>query len=166
MIDLTETEKWIIRIIQDDMPVAEQPYKVIADHLGISEAEVIAKIKEFRKKGYIRRFGATLRHREAGISANGMGIWIVPKEDAERIGKIMASFKEVTHCYERPTFPDWPYNLYTMIHGKTREDCEAVAKKISEAIGIQDYKLLYSTKEFKKTSMRYFEDEEDKHEIF
>jgi DNA-binding Lrp family transcriptional regulator len=161
VIQLTETEKRLIRIIQDDMPVAEQPYKAIAEQLSITEAEVIAKIKEFREKGYIRRFGATLRHREAGISANGMGIWIVPKNDAERIGNIMASFKEVTHCYERPTFSDWPYNLYTMIHGKTREDCEAIAKKISEAAGIKEYSLLYSTKEFKKTSMKYFEDGEE-----
>ena len=161
MIELTETEKKLIRIIQDDMPVAEQPYKAIAEQLGTTEAEVIAKIKEFREKGYIRRFGAKLRHREAGIMANGMVIGIDSKEDVQRVGKIMASFKEVTHCYERPTFSDWPYNVYTMIHGKTREDCEAVAKRISEAAGIKDYKMLYSTKEFKKTSMKYFEDGEE-----
>ena len=143
------------------MPITERPYKAIADSLGTTEEEVIAKINEFREKGYIRRFGATLRHREAGIMANGMGIWIVSKEDVQRVGKIMASFKEVTHCYERPTFSDWPYNVYTMIHGKTREDCEAVAKRISEAAGIKDYKMLYSTKEFKKTSMKYFEDGEE-----
>ncbi len=161
MIELTEKEKSLIRIVQGDMPITERPYKAIADSLGVTEEEVIAKIKEFREKGYIRRFGATLRHREAGIMANGMGIWIVSKEDVQRVGKIMASFKEVTHCYERPTFSDWPYNVYTMIHGKTREDCEAVAKRISEATGIKDYKMLYSTKEFKKTSMKYFEDGEE-----
>lgn len=161
MIELTEKEKSLIRIVQGDMPITERPYKAIADSLGVTEEEVITKIKEFREKGYIRRFGATLRHREAGIMANGMGIWIVSKEDVQRVGKIMASFKEVTHCYERPTFSDWPYNVYTMIHGKTREDCEAVAKRISEATGIKDYKMLYSTKEFKKTSMKYFEDGEE-----
>lgn len=161
MIELTEKEKSLIRIVQGDMPITERPYKAIADSLGVTEEEVIAKIKEFREKGYIRRFGATLRHREAGIMANGMGIWIVSKEDVQRVGKIMASFKEVTHCYERPTFSDWPYNVYTMIHGKTRDDCEAVAKRISEATGIKDYKMLYSTKEFKKTSMKYFEDGEE-----
>lgn len=161
MIELTEKEKSLIRIIQDDMPITERPYKAIADSLGLSEEDVIAKIKEFREKGYIRRFGATLRHREAGIMANGMGIWMVPKEDVQRVGKIMASFKEVTHCYERPTFADWPYNVYTMIHGKTREDCEAIAKKISEATGIKEYSLLYSIKEFKKTSMKYFENGEE-----
>ncbi|MBI5181601.1 MAG: Lrp/AsnC family transcriptional regulator [Nitrospirae bacterium] len=161
MIELTEKEKSLIRIVQGDMPITERPYKAIADSLGVTEEEVIAKIKEFREKGYIRRFGATLRHREAGIMANGMGIWIVSKEDVQRVGKIMASFKEVTHCYERPTFADWPYNVYTMIHGKTREDCEAIAKKISEATDIKDYKMLYSTKEFKKTSMKYFEDGEE-----
>ena len=161
MIELTEKEKSLIRIIQADIPVAEQPYKAIAEQLGTTEAEVIAKIKEFREKGYIRRFGATLRHREAGISANGMGIWIVPKDDAERVGNIMSSFKEGTHCYNMPTFSYLHYNLYTMIHGKTREDCEAIAKKISEATGIKEYSLLYSTKEFKKTSMKYFEGGEE-----
>ncbi len=116
MIELTEKEKSLIRIIQADIPVAEQPYKAISEQIGISEAEVIAKIKEFREKGYIRRFGATLRHREAGISANGMGIWIVPKDDAERVGNIMASFKEVTHCYERPTFSDEKWGQSFNVH--------------------------------------------------
>ncbi len=153
---MTDIDKRILSMIQDDIPLSLTPYKEIAEKAGITEKHLIRKIKYFRDKGYIRRFGATLRHREAGIEANGMSVWIVPEKDIERVGRIMASFKEVTHCYQRPTFPDWEYSLFTMIHGKTKEDVEDVARRISERTGIKDYRILYSTREFKKTSMKYF----------
>ena len=96
------------------------------------------------------------RHRRMGINANAMSVWVVPDRDVERVGEIMASFKEITHCYERCTLPDWKYNLYAMIHTQTIEGCQDIAKKISEKTGIKEYKLLFSTEEFKKTSMEYF----------
>ncbi len=151
-----ETDKSLIRSLQGDIPLIERPFKEIAEKIGISEKEVIERGKTFLEKGYMRRFGATLRHRQAGFSANGMGVWIVPEEDRERIGGIMATFKEVTHCYERPSFEGWPYNLFTMIHGNSREECFEIAEKISEATGIKDYDMLFSSREFKKTSMKYF----------
>ena len=153
---MTSAEKGICAAVQDDIPLEPKPFEMLAKKAGISEDEFIKKVNEFLDKGYIRRFGAAIRHRKAGITANGMGVWIVPDEDRERVGKIMASFKEVSHCYERPSFEGWPYNLFTMIHGRTKEDCYEVAKKISEATSIKNYKLLFSSQEFKKESMVYF----------
>ena len=153
---MTSAEKGICAAVQDDIPLEPKPFEMLAKKAGISEDEFIKKVNEFLDKGYIRRFGAAIRHRKAGITANGMGVWIVPEADRERVGKIMASFKEVSHCYERPSFEGWPYNLFTMIHGRTKEDCYEVAKKISEATSIKNYKLLFSSQEFKKESMVYF----------
>lgn len=153
---MTNTEKAICAAVQYDIPLEARPFEILAKGIDIPEEEFIKKIQEFLDKGYIRRFGAALSHRKAGITANGMGVWIVPEKDRESVGKIMASFKEVSHCYERPSFEGWPYNLFTMIHGKTKEECYATAKKISEATGIKDYKLLFSSQEFKKESMVYF----------
>ncbi len=152
----TDDEKKLIRMLQEDLPLVTQPFKVIAGEVGLTEEEVIAKIQEWAKKGTIRRFGAILRHREAGFRENAMVVWRVPAKHVEKVGKIMATFKEVSHCYERLTYPGWPYNLFTMIHGRTKEECEEVARKISKATDTKDFKLLYSTREFKKVSMKYF----------
>lgn len=152
----TDDEKKLIRMLQEDLPLVTQPFKVIAGEVGLTEEEVIAKIQEWAKKGTIRRFGAILRHREAGFRENAMVVWRVPAKQVEKVGKIMATFKEVSHCYERLTYPGWPYNLFTMIHGRTKEECEEVARKISKATDTKDFKLLYSTREFKKVSMKYF----------
>lgn len=153
---LTDLDKKIIGEIQKDLPITSRPYLDIAEKLGTSEETLLKKIQELIDKGYIRRFGATLRHRRVGINANAMAVWAVPDEDVERVGKIMASFKEITHCYERHTIPEWNGNLFTMIHAKTREGCLEIVKRISDKTGIKDYKLLFSTEEFKKTSMEYF----------
>jgi DNA-binding Lrp family transcriptional regulator len=153
---MTELEKNICKAVQGDMPLTPRPFKELSEKLGIPESEFIAKVAEFLDKGYIRRFGAALKHRKAGITANGMGIWKVPEGDREKVGKIMSSYKEVTHCYERPSFPGWDYNLFTMIHGRKKEECYETAERISEATGIKNYKLLFSSREFKKESMVYF----------
>ena len=122
----------------------------------MSEENLLSKIQDFVDKGYIRRFGATLRHRRVGINANAMSVWAVPDDQIERVGKTIASFKEVTHCYQRDPMPGSEYNLYTMIHAKTKKECLRIVKRISDRTGITDYKLLFSTEEFKKTSMEYF----------
>ncbi|GMT42743.1 MAG: hypothetical protein IEMM0002_1154 [bacterium] len=156
--EINEIDKNIMRCLQDDIPLDMNPYKTIAEKLGLSEAEVIEKINYCRGKGWIRRYGATLRHQKAGFAVNGMGVWPVPNpDDRERLGAVMASFDEVSHCYERPSFDDFPYNLFTMIHGKSKHDCEEVARRISEKTGVKEYRLLYSSREFKKSSMRYFD---------
>ena len=144
----------IIRLTQDGIPFTHSPFAHIARCLDISEEDVVNIIKEMENKGIIRRFGASIGHRAIGITANAMCIWNVPDERIEEVGAVMAGFSEVTHCYERPRYPDWPYNLFAMVHSYTRKDCENVAEEISRAIGITDYKLLFSEHEFKKTGVR------------
>jgi len=146
----------IIKIIQESIPVTLSPFGEIAKQVGISEDEVIDRINEMLKQGVIRRFGAILRHQKAGLTANGMIVWNVPDEQAEEIGNIFARFREVSHCYERPRQKHWHYNLFTMVHGKNKEECKNIAKKLSKVSGIKDYDILFSSKEFKKSSMKYF----------
>jgi DNA-binding Lrp family transcriptional regulator len=154
MID--ETDKRIIQLIQGDLPLDVRPFAVLAEKLGIGEDELIDRVKSLKQRGVIRRFGATLRHQEAGFSANAMVAWMVPEERIEEVGSAMAAFREVTHCYQRQSRKDWKYNLYTMIHGDSEEQCYRIAEKMSAETGMTDYVLLFSEKEFKKTSMRYF----------
>lgn len=151
-----ELDKKIIGLLQKDIPVAPRPYKIIADQLGVEEDEILKRIETMVKKGVIRRFGATLYHQEAGFSANAMVAWVIPEDKIDETGRTMAGFREVTHCYHRRPQRDWKYSLYTMIHGDSREECYKIAKKMSEKTGINDYSLLFSEKEFKKTSMEYF----------
>ncbi len=154
---LTEKEKQIIRELQNGIPLVHRPFKILAQKLRTTEEELINKIKSLLDRGYIRRFGATVRHHDLGYPANAMVVWNVPDELAEEKGRIMAGFKEVSHCYQRPRRPGWPYNLFTVVHGRSREECVRAVKKISLATGIKKYRLLFSTIELKKSSMRYFE---------
>jgi DNA-binding Lrp family transcriptional regulator len=147
-------DEQIIRITQDGISITSEPFKEIAQHLGISESEIIERIRRMQHKGVIRRFGASIGHRVIGITANAMCTWNVPNERIEDVGAIMAGFTEVTHCYERPKDKEWPFNLYTMIHAYTRSECKKVAEQISKATGIEDYKILFSEREFKKTGVR------------
>ena len=144
----------LLKATQDGIPFTKHPFKEIAENMGMSEQDVVDTIKQMQEHGIIRRFGASIGHRKIGITANAMCTWNVPEEDVENVGQVMAEFVEVTHCYERPRYPDWPYNLFTMVHSYTKEDCIKVAERISEATGITDYKLLFSEKEFKKTGTR------------
>ncbi len=153
---LSDLDKKIIREIQTDLSITPEPFLEIARRLDIPEETLLSKIQDLIDNGYIRRLGATLRHRRLGINANAMSVWMGSHKEVERAGTIMASFKEVTHCYERCTLPAWKYNLYAMIHGKTKEGCFEIARRISERTGLKEYKLLFSTEEFKKTSMEYF----------
>ncbi len=153
---MDEVTRQICRIIQEDIPLSPRPFLEIARRVGKTEEEVLRIVEDLKEKGIIRKFGAVLGHRKAGFRANGMVVWNVPEGERERVGNIMASFKEVTHCYERPTMDGWRYSIFTMVHGKTREECLAIAERISEATGIKDYRVLFSTREFKKRSMKYF----------
>jgi len=144
----------LIKLTQDGIPLTHAPFAVIAAKLGLTEEEIVDRIKKLQDEGMIRRFGASIGHRAIGITANAMCTWDVPDERVEEVGAIMAGFTEVTHCYERPRYPDWPYNLFTMVHSYTKDDCEKVAHQISKATGITDYKLLFSEREFKKTGAR------------
>jgi DNA-binding Lrp family transcriptional regulator len=149
-------DKKVIGLIQGDLPLDPKPFAVMAEKIGISEEEFVERVRSLKKRGVIRRFGATLRHQEAGFSSNAMIAWLVPEREVDEAGKIMAQFREVTHCYQRRPQKDWKYNLYTMIHGDNEKECFKIAQRISRETGIEEYILLFSQKEFKKTSMRYF----------
>ncbi|MBI4308284.1 MAG: Lrp/AsnC family transcriptional regulator, partial [Chloroflexi bacterium] len=124
--------------------------------LGVSEVELLARAQGFIDQKVMRRFSAVLHHRRAGFKANAMVVWKVPAERAEAVGQIMASFPQVSHCYQRPVYPDWPYSHFTMVHAVTKERCEGIARKISEKAGIADYMMLFSVREWKKTRVKYF----------
>lgn len=156
MLILEELDKRIIAAMQEDFPLAERPYREIAGRIGISENELIARLGRYREQGRIRKMGAVLRHREVGFLANALCAWIVPAEKLEEAGMAMAASPAVTHCYAREPQPAWPYNLYIMLHAHTREECRAQAAKLSQAAGLTDYIMLFSTKEWKKSNVRYF----------
>ncbi len=151
---MDEIDKTLLKLMQDGIPIVSEPFRQIAEKLALTEDEVIERLENMVKEGAVRRFSASIGHRAIGITANAMCTWNVPEERVEEVGAIMAGFPEVTHCYERPCYKDWKYNLFTMIHAYSREECEKIAKEISIATGIKDYAILFSEKEFKKTGVR------------
>ena len=149
-------DRKVIQELQRDIEITSRPFAKMAQRLSLSEEALLDKARGYKDKGVMRRYGAVLDHRKAGFRANGMGCWVVPPQQVERVGHVMASFPQVSHCYQRPTYPDWPYNLFTMIHGHNRAEVEAIARHMSQETGIGDYTLLYSTKEYKKKRVEYF----------
>ena len=154
----------VIRELQKDICLVPEPYRPMAERIGISEAALFEVAGHLTSQGYLRRMAAVLYHRQAGFHANAMGVWVVPPERAEEVGQIMGSFRRVSHCYLRPTYPDWPYSIFTMVHGRQAQDCQEVISAISQATGITEYALLYSTKEYKKIRLKYFTPELDEWE--
>jgi DNA-binding Lrp family transcriptional regulator len=161
---LRPTDIAAIRELQVDIPLIPEPYRPMAERMGISEGAFFEIAARLTAEGYLRRMAAVLHHREAGFRANAMGVWVVPPERAEEVGRIMGSFLGVSHCYLRPTYPDWPYNIFTMVHGQNEKDCQDIISAISQATGITEYALLYSTKEYKKVRLKYFTPELDEWE--
>lgn len=152
--DMDETDEKLIRLIQDGIEFTHSPFAAAADELGISEGEIVRRLEKLIEEKKVRRFGASIGHIALGFTANGMGVWDIPEDKIEEIGKKMAAFDEVSHCYHRPRSAEWPYNMYTMIHGRSVEECKAAADKISKAVGIPEYKLVFSEKELKKKGVR------------
>jgi DNA-binding Lrp family transcriptional regulator len=155
---LTDLEKKVIASIQGDIPIVSRPYQVLAEAIDVSEETFLETLQRLTDRGVIRRFGATLRHQKSGFAANAMTAWQVDEARIEAVGEIMASFRAVSHCYRRDPADGWPYNLYTMIHGKSEEDCRETAKQMSAKSGVETYQLLFSRRELKKISMTYFPD--------
>lgn len=150
-------DKKLIRQIQGDLPISLTPFAPLARQVGLEEKEFLKRVHSFMRRGIIRRFGAILRHQKAGYQGNAMVVWKVREDQIRRVSQIMASFSAVSHCYLRPSLPEWPFNLYTMVHGRTEKDCRLAAQKIAKETGLKDYRLLFSKREHKKSSMRYFE---------
>jgi DNA-binding Lrp family transcriptional regulator len=153
---LTPDDIAAIRELQEDFPLIPEPYRPMAERMSISEGTLFELATHLAAQGYLRRMAAVLFHREVGFRANAMGVWVVPPARSEEVGQIMGSFKSVSHCYLRPTYPDWPYNIFTMVHGQQARDCQEIISAISQATGITEYALLYSTKEYKKIRLKYF----------
>jgi DNA-binding Lrp family transcriptional regulator len=158
-IDVSEEDIATIRATQGPMPVLAEPFAPAAERLGVSQDEVLARLASLRERGGLRRVAAILYHRRAGFSANGMGVWEVPEAEIFETGKRMAAFRGISHCYQRPTYPDWPYSVFTMAHGRSKEECDAVLDAIAAATGIANRATLYSSTEFKKVRMLYFTDD-------
>jgi len=148
----------IVRCIQEDLPLVETPFQNWAENLGMSENELLELISEWLDKGLMRRFAAVLNHRQVGFSANGMIVWSCPEERIDEYGEVLASYAEVSHCYHRPAYAAWPYNLYAMVHGRSIDECRNIAEKLADAIHLHDYEILFSTKEFKKIRLKLFWD--------
>jgi siroheme decarboxylase len=157
--ELDELDVAVIRATQGDMPVVPQPYDAAAAEVGISTAALLERLADMRERRILRRVAAILFHRRAGFSANGMGVWRVPEERIMDLGPLMASFRGVSHCYQRPTYADWPYSVFTMAHGRSREECDAILDAIAERTGIEERATLYSSTEFKKVRLLYFVDD-------
>jgi DNA-binding Lrp family transcriptional regulator len=152
----TEQDKDFIRELQKNMDIIDEPFVNAAKNLGMTEQEVFEKMKHYEEIGVMRRFAAILRHRQIGFTANGMIVWKVDEDKISKVGATLGSFPQVSHCYERPTYPDWPYNVFSMIHCKTHDEAYDVAKTIQDQIHVDDYNILFSTREFKKTRVEYF----------
>ncbi|MGA2602706.1 MAG: AsnC family transcriptional regulator [Verrucomicrobiia bacterium] len=160
---LTPEDVAFVRVMQRDLPITPAPFLGYAKELGMTLPALQRMHRQFLDSGKMRRFAAVLHHRQAGFSANAMGVWAVPGDDAEieRVGALMAGFRAVSHCYRRPSYPDWPYNIFTMVHGRSPEECEQTLTAIAKKTGICDHRALYSTKEYKKVRVRYFTAEEE-----
>lgn len=152
----TEEDKNFIRELQKDMEIIDEPFVVCANKLGITEDALFEKMKYYEGIGVMRRFAAILRHRQVGFTANGMIVWKVPNDRILEVGQTLGSFPQVSHCYERPTYNDWPYNVFSMIHCKTQDEAHEMANSIQKQIHVDDFKILFSSREFKKTRVEYF----------
>jgi siroheme decarboxylase len=146
----------VIRALQGDMPVIHEPYAPAAQELGISQEKLLGHLAAMRERRLLRRVAAILFHRRAGFSANGMGVWKVPQDRIMELGPQMAAVRGISHCYERPTYADWPYSVFTMAHGRSKEECDAILDSIEELTGITERATLYSSTEFKKIRLLYF----------
>jgi DNA-binding Lrp family transcriptional regulator len=153
---VTEEDKRMIRVLQQDLPVESRPFDAWAQQAGVSVDELLGAAKRYIELGCMRRFSAVLRHREAGFGANAMGAWIVPPDQQDAFGQTAASFSAVSHCYLRPSYEDWPYSIFTMVHGQSPADCEQVLAAISRQTKVTQYAGLYSSHEYKKVRVKYF----------
>lgn len=149
----------VIRALQGDMPVISEPYAPAAAELGVTQERFLDHLAGMQERGLLRRVAAILYHRRAGFSANGMGVWKVPEDQILDVGRQMAAVRGISHCYQRPTYEDWPYSVFTMAHGRSKEECDAILDSIAETHGITERATLYSSTEFKKIRLLYFTDE-------
>ncbi|MEA2305091.1 MAG: siroheme decarboxylase [Solirubrobacteraceae bacterium] len=154
-----EFDREVVRATQGDLPVVPEPYADAAAALGLTQDALVEHLQGMQERGLLRRVAAILFHRRAGFSANGMGVWKVPEDRIADFGPRMAAYRGISHCYERPTYADWPYSVFTMAHGRSKEECDAILDAIAAETGITERATLYSSTEFKKIRLLYFTDD-------
>jgi DNA-binding Lrp family transcriptional regulator len=164
VIELSDLDHAVIRELQGDLPIVPEPYAPAAEAIGITAPALLEHLESMKERKALRRVAAILFHRRAGFSANGMGVWNVPEERVMELAPAMAAFRGISHCYQRPTYADWRYSVFTMAHGRSKEECDAILESIAEHTGIEDRSTLYSSTEFKKIRLLYFTDEHRKWE--
>lgn len=152
----TGADREFVRQLQKDLPVEDRPFLPAAERLGMTEDEVLSELRRYERIGVMRRYAAILRHRDAGFTANGMIVWKVPDGAIAEVGPKLGSFPQVSHCYQRPVYPDWQYNVFSMIHCRSEEEARETAAAISGQIGVDEYDILFSAREFKKSRVEYF----------
>lgn len=160
-VDYDETDINVIRAIQGQMEPTERPFDAPAERAGMDVDSYLEHLEGMQERGILRRVAAILFHRRAGFSANGMGVWRVPEDRIQEVGVQMASVRGISHCYQRPTYEDWPYSVFTMAHGRSKEECDAILDSIADDHDLhdEDRAVLYSSTEFKKIRLRYFTDD-------
>ena len=154
--NVSEDDKAAIRALQEDVPLTPRPFDLWGRQVGLSCEELLERAYDLQRRKIMRRFSAVLYHRKAGFRANAMGVWKTPPDRVEEVGQIFAQYQAVSHCYQRPVYEDWPYALFSMVHGRSEEECEAVLDAMAAETGLTERASLYSTREYKKTRVRYF----------
>ncbi len=154
--NVSEDDKAAIRALQEDIPLTPRPFDLWGEQVGLTYDELLNRAYDLQDRKIMRRFSAVLHHRKAGFRANAMGVWEVPEKRIEEVGNAFAQYQAVSHCYQRPTYEDWPYSIFSMVHGRSVEECESLLNTMAEETGIANRESLYSTREYKKTRVRYF----------
>ncbi|PLS84101.1 MAG: Lrp/AsnC family transcriptional regulator [Actinobacteria bacterium] len=154
--NVSDEDKSAIQALQEDIPLTPRPFDLWGRQVGLGYEELLERAYDLQRRKIMRRFSAVLYHRKAGFRANAMGVWRVPEDRVEEVGLAFAQYQAVSHCYQRPVYEDWPYALFSMVHGRTEEECEAVLDAMGEETGLTERLSLYSTREYKKTRVRYF----------
>lgn len=158
VLQITAEDRALIKYVEQGLPIVSRPYAEIAKQLNTTEQDVIARIQQLIDKGAIKRYGIVVRHKELGYNANGMVVWNVPDERVEELGICIGKYDCVTLSYRRPRrLPDWPYNLFTMVHGSCRDEVEQKVAEITQNCGLQDidHTILFSTRRFKQRGASY-----------
>ena len=163
-IELSQLDRDVIRATQGPMEAVAEPFARAAAELDMPVTRLLEHLEDMRERSALRRVAAILFHRRAGFSANGMGVWKVPEDRILELGPRMSAYRGISHCYQRPTYPDWPYSVFTMAHGRSKAECDAILDSIAADTGIDERRTLYSSTEFKKIRLRYFTDDHAKWE--
>jgi DNA-binding Lrp family transcriptional regulator len=153
--EISDIEQKVLAVLQHGLPESQSPFKDMAEKIGIDTGQLLAVLKDWKQQGKIRRIGAIVNHLKVGLGGGAMVVWQVEPARTEEVGKVLAEFEEVSHAYERRTYENWPYSLYTMIHGKTEQDVQQIVQRMSQTCGVSNYRILVTEKELKKVPPTY-----------